>query len=120
MSTEQAVLRVLAFEVTISHPHRLVKILLESNSHQQSILLPIAWRRLNDALFWAPALTHSAMGLAMAAIQLSQGERESLSLPLKFMNQFGIDEKSLQNSISDLKEATAALNESEYQKQEIL
>lgn len=117
VSTEQAVLRVLAFEVTISHPHRLVKILLEQNSiqesDQQSALLPIAWRRLNDALFWAPALTHSAMGLAMAAIQLSKDELDAFPLQTKVLTQFGVDEKSFQRTISDLKKATAALYESE-------
>ena len=109
--TEQAVLRVLAFEVTISHPHRLVKILLEPDSLQQSDLLPSSWRRLNDALFWAPALTHSAPEIALAAIQLSREEvEESLPLENNILMLFGVDKESLQHTISDLMTATTRLH----------
>jgi hypothetical protein len=109
VAAEQAVLRVLAFEVTISHPHRFVKLLLEPNSLKQSDLLPGAWRRLNDSVFWAPALTHSSTELALAAIQLSREEQQLLPLSKSDMKEFDVDDKNLDQTIGDLKKATARL-----------
>lgn len=128
VAAEQAVLRVLAFEVTISHPHRLVKILLDPNKnknvgaamYQPNLLLKNAWRRLNDSLFWAPALTHSSMELALAAIQLSseeqQQQQQQLLLPLSKseMKEYNVDDKNLHETIRDLKKATATLCNTVY------
>jgi hypothetical protein len=78
VETEQAVLRWLGFDVSVSHPHRAVILIWESTSwnkqNDDKQVLAIACRRLNDALFWPPALQHAAIELACAAIELALDE----------------------------------------------
>jgi hypothetical protein len=67
------VLRWLGFDLYVSHPHRAVYLLLEKEKVRDDIL-PIAFRRLNDALFHAAALNHSVLELACASIELAEEE----------------------------------------------
>lgn len=73
VATEQMVLRMLQFDVSVSHPHRAVAVLLslEQESGQDG-LLPICWQYLNQALFYAPALRHDVLTLACAAIECAK------------------------------------------------
>lgn len=88
IASEQRVLRWLHFDVIVSHPHRIVILLLRelitptdpNNKPDQDLNDPIlscnglvsgAWQRLNDALFYAPALAHSAMSMACVAVSLA-------------------------------------------------
>ncbi len=101
VATEQRVLRWLHFDVLVSHPHRMVLIVVkellimtvnDKNHDDKSITQPLlpdqdevvdepllpcprlisqAWQRLNDSLFYAPALTHPAMQMACVAISLA-------------------------------------------------
>jgi hypothetical protein len=73
VETEQIVLRWLAFDLSVSHPHRAVFLLLEKEP-ERDILIPVAFRRLNDALFHAPALKHSVLELTCASIELAEEE----------------------------------------------
>jgi len=69
VETEQVVLRWLAFDISVSHPHRAVFLLLEKeDSNIRDTLLPVAFRRLSDILFHGPALQHLVLELASAAI----------------------------------------------------
>ncbi|CAB9505861.1 Cyclin [Seminavis robusta] len=101
VQSEQIVLRWLGFDVSVCKPHRAVSVLLaEPTIQSQALPIPVqgtiapkeeqenvkrqvttvAWRRLNDALFYAPALRHGTMELACAAIALAAEEvYESLS-----------------------------------------
>lgn len=81
---EQKVLRWLGFDVSVSKPHRVVQFLLREPKIEEGLLrrrsvthdqiAPIAWRRLNDALFFANALRHSVMALAAASVDLAVEE----------------------------------------------
>jgi hypothetical protein len=96
---EQTILRWLAYDVSVSHPHRAVVLLLRQSEQRQpsSIastsddsngadprvrmgseetrqLIRMAFRRLNDAVFSVQALQHPALALAAAAIQLAARE----------------------------------------------
>ena len=78
---EQTVLRWLGFDVSVSKPHRAVCILLQEPKFAEVLLqrrkvtydqiVLLAWRRLNDALFYAQTLTHSVHALAAASIDLA-------------------------------------------------
>ena len=69
VTTEQMVLRVLQFDVLVSHPHRLVVLLVQDLSLPDEVV-PRAWQHLNGALFYAPALTQNALPMASAAVEL--------------------------------------------------
>ena len=56
VETEQLVLRWMMFDISVSHPHRAVVLLLEKETTQRELLIPVAFRRLNDALFTLPRL----------------------------------------------------------------
>mmetsp|Transcript_1739 Transcript_1739/g.2408 ORF Transcript_1739/g.2408 Transcript_1739/m.2408 type:complete len:441 (-) Transcript_1739:55-1377(-) len=79
VATEQAVLRMIQFDVKVSRPHRLAYILIEDVSSDQLRLLHIAWRRINDALFYPSALCHPVLPLACAAVCLAIEEEEKAS-----------------------------------------
>lgn len=81
---EQKVLRWLGFDVSVSKPHRAVQLLLREPKIEEALLqrrrvtygqiVPIAWRRLNDSLYFANALRHSVMALAAASVDLAMEE----------------------------------------------
>ena len=80
VKTEQDLLRWLSYDTSVSHPHRLVTILLlegeTSSNNQSKLIIPFAFRRLNDGLFFQPALRHPILELAVAAIELAISEIE--------------------------------------------
>jgi hypothetical protein len=106
VETEQVVLRWLSFDVSVSHPHRAVILLLEKES-SRDILHPIAFRRLNDALFHGPALRHLVLELACAAIALAVEEvKESgIFLSEEWWSPY-VTEEALQSAKKELEEAT--------------
>ena len=69
VTTEQMVLRVLKFDVLVSHPHRLV-VLLAQDLGLSDDIVKRAWTNLNGALFYTPALTQNALSMACAALEL--------------------------------------------------
>lgn len=69
VATEQMVLRVLQFDVLVGHPHRLVVLIAEDWGLPDAVVQQ-AWRHLNDALLYAPALTVGALPVACAAVEL--------------------------------------------------
>ena len=72
VQTEQIVLRWLAFDVSVSHPHRAIGILVKhETSDTREKLQAVGYRRLNDALFHAPAMMHGVLPLACAALVLA-------------------------------------------------
>jgi hypothetical protein len=79
---------------------------LEKES-SRDILHPIAFRRLNDALFHGPALRHLVLELACAAIALAVEEvKESgIVLPEEWWNLY-VTEEALQSAKKELEEAT--------------
>lgn len=78
--TEQNVLRWLAFDTTVSHPHRAVLAIFQQelfaniSPETRAVLIAKAWRRLNDAIFYAAALQHGILELAAASIYLALAE----------------------------------------------
>jgi hypothetical protein len=81
VQTEQNVLRWLAFDTTVSHPHRAVLVILQQQQiftelapETRAVLTSKAWRRLNDALFYVAALQHGILELAAASIYLALAE----------------------------------------------
>ena len=73
VATEQKVLRMLQFDCLVSHPHRAVAVLLSDIAldDKQELLL-IAWKYLNQALFYALALRYDVLTLACASIECAQ------------------------------------------------
>ena len=69
VATEQQVLRVLQFDVLVGHPHRLVVVIARDWGLPDAVVQQ-AWRQLNDALLYAPALTMGALPMACAAVEL--------------------------------------------------
>ena len=80
---EQLVLRWLGFDVTVSHPHRAVVLLVQDvyyknkndpfRMHQR---IARAWEYLNHGIFSVASLRHSALALAVAALQLAIMEED--------------------------------------------
>ena len=110
VATEQMVLRMLQFDVSVSHPHRAVAVLLSQEAvlhSQQQELLPISWQHLNQALFYAPALRHDTLLLACASIECARLKLESptKAMPtqiLPWWRQYGVSDDELQCCIADL------------------
>lgn len=89
---EQTLLRIILFDVNVSHPHRIMVVLWEeiinnSNSSDSAsrnmekadmncwkIILKSAWKRLNDSLFHVDSLMCSAPSLACASLSLALDE----------------------------------------------
>ena len=82
---EQLILRFVGFDTFVSKPHRAVPILLEElqlstiETFQKwglssERIVPVAWKRLNDALLDSSALQHSVLELACASIGLAVDE----------------------------------------------
>lgn len=90
VSTEQSILRLIKFDVSVSQPHRILVIVYEELLHfhaygndndadddeKMTAVLKSAWKRLNDALLYAPALMCGCVELACAALELALEERE--------------------------------------------
>ncbi|KAL3930473.1 MAG: hypothetical protein SGBAC_011755 [Bacillariaceae sp.] len=99
VKTEQLVLRWMMFDISVAHPHRAVVLLLEKETHRE-LLIPVAFRRLNDALFYSPALTFPVLELAVAAIELAEEEVQAL-------RRHGINEPNLQQRYKLSRDAVA-------------
>ena len=115
VETEQEVLRWLSFDASVSHPHRIVTLLSERHPDCDR-LIRMAFRRLNDALFHAPALRHRALEMAVAAMRLAAEElrREGDSAGFTvgdgaFLARYGVVEKAMADAERDLEEATMVL-----------
>jgi len=78
---EQHVLRWLAFDCYVSHPHRAAVLMAErlflagvdseKNRIERDKVAQRAWRQLNDAIFSVEALGHAVLPLAAAAVDLA-------------------------------------------------
>lgn len=117
VETEQVVLRWLAFDVSVSHPHRAVFLLLEKEGTRDE-LMPVAFRRLNDILFHGPALQHSVLELASAAIELAREEVQvgnadmnETTVTENWLKQYNISNESFLTTKNHLIEATNLLKE---------
>ena len=78
VATEQEVLRMLHFDVSVSHPHRAVLLILNGlginvtrNNTEGQTLANESFTALNDALFYPPALRHGVLPLACGALRLA-------------------------------------------------
>ena len=112
VESEQAVLRWLGFDTLVPHPHRAVALLLRHLPwQQQHHLAEIAARRLNDGLFYGPALQHDVLELACAAIELGLPEVEEGEKVLVqgWWKKYGVTDEKLQLSMRDLRTATNVL-----------
>jgi hypothetical protein len=105
IETEKIVLRWLAFDTVVSHPHRAVVVLLDPDP--DPTVAVDAFKRLNNAIFYAKALTHPVMCLAGAAVQLAIEETSQDKDKLR--PRALVEEQSLQHAIQDLKQATLSL-----------
>mmetsp|Transcript_27701 Transcript_27701/g.64180 ORF Transcript_27701/g.64180 Transcript_27701/m.64180 type:complete len:176 (+) Transcript_27701:2-529(+) len=80
VAAEQHVLRVLQFDVMVSHPHRMVVLIFDDlvsnhiienfTKEREKNMIAAAWGHLNGALFHAPTLALSPMSLACSAVCL--------------------------------------------------
>lgn len=114
VETEQIVLRWLAFDVSVSHPHRAVSLILEKDELVRDKIVPIAFRRLNDALFHGPALEHLALEMACAAIELARVEIEIGNVTLfkgRWWGKFNVSNEALEETKKHLNEATYLLKQ---------
>jgi hypothetical protein len=114
VETEQALLRWLSFDTSISHPHRAVILLTENEPIQVTkTLAPIAFRLLNDALFHAPALAHGVLEMACAAVSLAIEEAPGCetTMKTKWWSVYQISDEAVASSKKDLKEATDRLKQ---------
>jgi hypothetical protein len=107
IKTEQEVLRILRFNVSVSHPHRAVAVLLSQEAgfySQQQDLLRISWQHLNQALFYDQALRYDVLSLACASIEcarLKLNPREE-SQSIAWWQKYGVSNDELQSCIKDL------------------
>ena len=119
VETERIVLRWLAFDLFVSHPHRVVVLLLENESLREK-LIPIAFRRLNDSLFYGPALRCNVLVLACTALELAKEELfksysnnddggGGVSFSKGWTKRYDIDESRIEKTKSLLNEATKSL-----------
>ena len=81
VATEQEVLRMLHFDVSVSHPHRAVLLILDGlgidvTTDEGRTLANKSFTALNDALFYPPSLRHGVLPLACASIRLAVGNGE--------------------------------------------
>lgn len=129
---EQVVLRWLGFDVSVSKPHRAVAVLVKEEPLSEILskqdpsmeqrIVSIAWRRLNDSVFYARALNYSAIDLAFAAIALAMDELgDSLcSTQAKhWWNPFGLSDETFSRAKEALESATENLKRHVPRYQEI-
>ena len=77
---EQQVLRWLAFDVSVVHPHRAVILFVQDATAQEGETLIIeAWKRLNDAIWHVSALQQPSWLLTIAAIRFGALQENSSS-----------------------------------------
>jgi hypothetical protein len=122
--TEQNVLRWLAFDTVVSHPHRAVIVILQQ--HQQlsnntspetrAVLTAKAWRRLNDAVFSVAALQHGILEMATASVRLALAELEKDTDPSHSLvetgspiKDSGLSDEAVQAAEQSLQDATESL-----------
>ena len=82
VATEQEVLRMLHFDVSVGHPHRAVLLILDGlgidvTTNEGRALANKSFMALNDALFYPPALRHGVLPMACGAIRLAAGNGET-------------------------------------------
>jgi hypothetical protein len=126
--TEQNVLRWLAFDTTVSHPHRAVLVILQQQQlftqlslspETRAVLTAKAWRRLNDALFHVVALQHGILELAVASISLALVEldnesddsvlRSLVEAQGSVVKRLGLSEDAVRAAQQSLQDATESL-----------
>lgn len=87
VETEQKVLRWLAFDCLVSHPHRAVLAMAESLELKEDDILA-SWCKLNDCLFHVEALQSNVLALAAAVVNVT------CDLEARWWIDFGVDEAS--------------------------
>eukprot|EP00978_Attheya_sp_CCMP212_P017728 scaffold47750_cov54-Attheya_sp.AAC.1 len=119
VETEQAVLRLLEFDVLVSHPHRAVVLLVDrlsislSNRNVDKTkkkLMAESWKRLNDALFSYQALQHSTLAMAHAALRLA-ARTHHIQLPPRFEEGSGLTDEQISSAMTSLENASNSLKE---------
>jgi hypothetical protein len=157
---EQSMLRWLKFDVLVSHPHRAVLWILDQQQQQQQrryddgkiiennnkignkydavtsssmdSLAYVAFRRLNDGLFYDKALQHPVMTLACSALELALIEFDEddamattatikrllfdSSTNVLWHTRYNVTTESLQTCKNDLEKATNLLTRSGFRK----
>ncbi|CAJ1936503.1 unnamed protein product [Cylindrotheca closterium] len=115
VETEQFVLRWMMFDISVAQPHRAVVLLLEKETIQRELLIPIAFRCLNDALFHTPSLTFPIMELAVAAIELAEEEVIAQSVfgakTLNLQQRYNLSRDAVSSAKSELNEAANILRQ---------
>jgi len=127
VATEQEVLRMLRFDVSVSHPHRAVLLILDGlgidvTGDEGRALVKASFTALNDALFYPPALTLPALSLACGAIRLAGGgdgggKDESSILPVHdvllppgaWWRKFGVSDACIECGTKSLVRARVSL-----------
>mmetsp|Transcript_6141 Transcript_6141/g.13508 ORF Transcript_6141/g.13508 Transcript_6141/m.13508 type:complete len:359 (+) Transcript_6141:169-1245(+) len=128
VSTEQEILRILRFDVSVSHPHRAVLLILDGlgiGEYDMQRLVKKAWELLNNALFYPPALRHPLLPLACGAIGLGEtlinemdgnGNKsacdghERIKMPTTWWTDLRVTEHEIEAATLSLQYAVAALN----------
>lgn len=127
VSTEQSILRLIKFDVSVSQPHRLLVIIFEelllfhisdtnygTGYARRSGVLRSAWKKLNDALFYAPALMCGCMELACAALDLALQEsvyaHTNNDIHYRWKDCVGVDQHKLEDAKEKLGEASNLLS----------
>ena len=115
VATEQEVLRVIQFDVSVGHPHRAVLLILDGMewARQDAALVEETWMVLNDATFHAPALRHSIFAMACGAIMLSvermTADRRDLAIqpPPRWWSAMGMTDSQVNAAKKSLNDAAA-------------
>ena len=132
VSTEQEILRILRFDVSVSHPHRAVLLILDGlgiGANDMQKLVKKAWELLNNALFYPPALRHPLLPLACGAIRLGESTMNDMDgndnksacdgrderygrikMPTSWWTDLGVTEHEIKAAILSLQYAVTALN----------
>lgn len=111
VATEQAVLRLLKFDVAVSHPYRAVLLVVDALWSASRISMsprPIitdAWKVLNRTVFTPEALSHPAMSLSCAAILLAVEESPGIKLPTRWWCAVGLSDDDILPLSSSLRQA---------------
>lgn len=114
IKTEQNVLRMLRFNVTVSHPHRAVAVLLEQEEFSdRQRLLPECWKWINQALFHAPALTFDVLTIACASIECASALNNSntnnnISNGIPWWYKYGVSYTTLEECKKQLLQAATS------------
>jgi hypothetical protein len=139
VDTEQHVLRWLAFDCSVSHPHRAVVLLVDRLlgdgqaadwsparwSQLRREIVCCAWQRVNDCVFSASALQHAVMPLAGAAVRLTVQQlildADNVQLnevaPEDWCIFVGVRKDALERAMNDLEKASFSISDpSAYQR----